>query len=120
MAEPKNLETVMQLIMYGGDAKGKAVEAIQAAKAFQFEEAAQLITEANESLNTAHKSQTNLLSQEAKGETTELSLLLVHGQDHLMNAITFIDLAKEVIEVYKEIGSLKKGEGTLNESNQKL
>lgn len=120
MAEPKNLEIVMQLIMYGGDAKGKAIEAIQAAKAFRFEEAEKLVTEANESLNTAHKSQTSLLSQEAKGEETELSLLLIHGQDHLMNAITFIDLAKEIIEVYKELQPLKKGEELLNEGNQKL
>lgn len=28
---------------------------------------------------------------------------MVHGQDHLMNAITFKDLATEVIDIYRKI-----------------
>ena len=36
MAEPKNLDVIMQLIMHGGDAKGNAIEAIEAAKAGDF------------------------------------------------------------------------------------
>ena len=54
MAEPKNLDVIMQLIMHGGDA-------------------------------------------------VELSLLMVHGQDHLMTSIAFKDLAKEIVEVYEKI-----------------
>ena len=42
MSEPNNLEAIMGLIMYGGDAKGKAVEALQAAKEGDFEEVAAL------------------------------------------------------------------------------
>ena len=38
MAEPKNLDVIMQLIMHGGDAKGNAIEAIEAAKAGDFAE----------------------------------------------------------------------------------
>ena len=108
MNEPKNLEAIMGLIMYGGDAKGKAIEAIEAAKAYDFDVAQARIAEANESLVTAHRSQTSLLTSEAQGETAEISLLLIHGQDHLMNAITFIDLAKEVIDVYKKFAELAK------------
>ncbi|MGY3815358.1 MULTISPECIES: PTS lactose/cellobiose transporter subunit IIA [Globicatella] len=110
MAEPKNLEQVMGLIMHGGDAKGKAVEAIRAAKAGRFEEAKTLIVEANTALNTAHKSQTALLTQEASGDNVELSLLLIHGQDHLMTALTFIDVAKEIIELHEKIDRLTEDE----------
>lgn len=39
MTEPSNLEAIMGLIMYGGEAKGKSVEAIHAARDGQFEEA---------------------------------------------------------------------------------
>ncbi|MBJ8349071.1 MULTISPECIES: PTS lactose/cellobiose transporter subunit IIA [Streptococcus] len=105
MAEPANLEAVMGLIMHGGDAKGKAVEAIREAKVGHFTEAHDLIKQANEALNIAHKSQTELLTQEASGDTVELSLLLIHGQDHLMTALTFIDMAKEVIALYEKIDS---------------
>ncbi len=58
---------------------------------------------ANEALIEAHHSQTGLLSQEARGEKVEVSMLLIHAQDHLMNAITFRDLAQEMIELYERI-----------------
>lgn len=103
MSEPTNLEAIMGLIMYGGDAKGKAIEALQAAKEGDFTLADDLMEQANESLVTAHRSQTSLLTSEAQGESVEISLLLIHGQDHLMNAITFIDLTREMIELYKKI-----------------
>lgn len=97
------LETIMGLIMHGGDAKSSAMEAIYAAKAGNFDEAAKKIEDTEEALGKAHKAQTSLLTKEASGESVELSLLLVHGQDHLMNAITFKDLATEIIDVYRKI-----------------
>ncbi|MGX7776404.1 PTS lactose/cellobiose transporter subunit IIA [Streptococcus pluranimalium] len=106
MSKPTNLEAIMGLIMYGGEAKGKAVEAIREAKNDNIEEAKTLIKDAYNSLNVAHNSQTELLTQEASGNSVELSLLMVHGQDHLMTAIAFIDMAKEVIDVYEKINEL--------------
>ncbi|MGT2934939.1 PTS lactose/cellobiose transporter subunit IIA [Streptococcus castoreus] len=108
MTEPSNLEAIMGLIMYGGEAKGKAVEAIHAARDGQFSTAKALLQEATNSLNVAHKSQTNLLSQEASGGSVELSLLMVHGQDHMMTALAFIDLAKELVSVYEKISEIAK------------
>ena len=97
------LETIMGLIMHGGDAKSSAMEAIYAAKSGEFDDAEEKLSNADEALERAHKSQTDLLTKEARGDSVELSLLMVHGQDHLMNAITFKDLATEVIDVYKKI-----------------
>lgn len=101
--DQNNLEAVMGLIIYGGNAKSDAMEAIQAAKKFNFEEADQKITEAEQSLVEAHHAQTNMLMQEAQGEQVELTLLTVHSQDHLMTAITFTDLAKEIVDLYKNM-----------------
>ncbi|MGT2800471.1 PTS lactose/cellobiose transporter subunit IIA [Streptococcus sp. zg-86] len=103
MVEPVNLEAIMGLIMHGGDAKGNAVKAIRSAKKGDFEEAAAFLEKANQSLSIAHKSQTALLSEEASGQSVEVSLLMVHGQDHLMNAITFLDMAKETVDLYRRI-----------------
>lgn len=97
------LETTMGLIMHGGDAKSNAMEAIHAAKGGKFSEAEDKIDKAEDSLEKAHKSQSNLLTKEASGDSVELSLLMVHGQDHLMNAITTKDLAVEVIDVYRKL-----------------
>lgn len=97
----QQLEVIIPLIMYGGDAKSSAMEAIQFAKKGEWEEADRKLKEAKDSLIQAHHSQTELLTNEARGETTTLSLLMVHAQDHLMTSITFVDLATEIIELYR-------------------
>jgi PTS system cellobiose-specific IIA component len=99
----QDLEAVMGLITYGGNAKSEAMEAIQAAKVGDFALADKKIKAAEDSLAEAHRAQTNMLTEEAKGNHTEITLLSVHGQDHLMNAITFTDLAKEILEIYKKM-----------------
>src|SRR4051812_49233897 len=93
----------MGLIMHSGNAKSYGMEAIQAAKEGNFKKAGQRLEEANEELVKAHHAQTGLLTQEASGGKFEVTLLMVHAQDHLMNAITFLDLAKELIDVYKKV-----------------
>ncbi len=100
MGEQQNLEAIMGLIMYGGNAKSDAMEAIQAAKKGDFELADEKIADAENSLTEAHHSQTNMLTQEAQGKHVDVTLLTVHSQDHLMTAIAVTDLAKEVINVY--------------------
>lgn len=92
----------MGLIVHSGNTKSECMEAIQLAKR-QIEAAKRKIKLANESLIEAHHAQTGLLSQEARGEKVEVSMLLIHAQDHLMNAITFRDLAQEMIELYERI-----------------
>ena len=54
-------------------------------------------------LVNAHNVQTDMLTQEAQGNHVKVDLYMVHAQDHLMTAITFIDLAKEVVAVYKKM-----------------
>ena len=51
----------------------------------------------------AHNTQTEMLTAEARGEHTPIDLYMVHAQDHLMTGITFVDLAKEIVEVYKKV-----------------
>ena len=102
MEDEKILEVVMALIMHGGNAKSLGMEAIQAAKIGNTELAGQKLEEANNELEEAHNAQTGLLTQEASGEKIQVTLLMVHAQDHLMNAITFLDLTKEIVDVYKK------------------
>ena len=99
----QNLEAIMGLIMYGGNAKSDAMEAIAAAKSGDFELADKKIADAEEALVHAHHSQTGMLTEEAKGNNMQVTLLTVHSQDHLMTAIAFTDLAKEIIDLYRRI-----------------
>ncbi|MDN7250240.1 PTS lactose/cellobiose transporter subunit IIA [Listeria monocytogenes] len=94
-------QTIMQLIVHGRNAKSDAMLAIEAAKKGDFDVADEQIKNAEAALLEAHHSQTSLIQGEARGEKAEVSLLLVHAQDHLMNAITFKDLAKEIVDLYR-------------------
>ena len=92
---------IMPLIMYGGEAKSSAVEAIQAAKAGDFDKADERIKAASQAIVEAHHGQTDLLTKAANGEEVPVSIYMVHAQDHLMTGIAFVDLAKEIIELYR-------------------
>ncbi|EOH93830.1 PTS lactose/cellobiose transporter subunit IIA [Enterococcus pallens] len=101
--EEQQLEVIMGLIVNAGNAKSDAMEAIQAAKAGAFDEADQKIAAAHHSLVEAHHAQTDLLTEEAQGNNQTITLLTVHSQDHLMTAIAFTDLAKEIIDLYQRV-----------------
>ena len=101
MEDQQNLEASMGLIMYGGNAKSDAMEAIASAKKGDFDLAEQKIHDAEASLVQAHHSQTQMLTQEAQGNHMQITLLTVHSQDHLMTSIAFTDLAKEIIDLYR-------------------
>lgn len=102
--DSENMQTIMGLIINGGNAKSAAFEAIQAAKEGNFNVAESKLHTADKFLSRAHNSQTTMLTNEANGEHTRVTLLTVHSQDHLMNAITFRDLAGEIVSLYKGIG----------------
>lgn len=99
----KNLEAAMGLIVNGGNAKSFAFEAIQEAKKGNFEKAEEKLKESDKSLLLAHNSQTKMLAKEAQGKHMPVTLITVHSQDHLMNAITFRDLAGEIVDLYKKL-----------------
>jgi len=107
MMDDARMAIVMGLIMHGGNAKGQAYQAIQFAKEGNFEEAQKALDLANQELKEAHDVQTDMLTKEAQGEHTEVDLYMVHGQDHLMNAITFRDMAIELIELMKRVAQLE-------------
>lgn len=94
---------IMDLIVNSGNSRSLAMEAIFAAKEGDSDKAAALLDECDDYLNRAHNTQTSLLTREASGEATNVTLLLVHAQDHLMNAITIRDLAKELVDLHKKI-----------------
>ena len=92
-----------QIICSSGEARSMAMEAISLAKEGKIEEARQMLTDARTEINKAHKHQTNLITSEANGEKNEVSVLLIHSQDHLMNGMTVLDMAGEFIDLYERM-----------------
>lgn len=108
MSEQENMELVIfNIINYGGTAKSLSYEALAAAEKGDYEEADRLLKEADQNLLESHKVQTGLISKEAAGEKTEVSLLMVHAQDHLMTAIEAKSLIECMISMHKKMDAMK-------------
>jgi len=95
-------EIIMQIIAGAGNARSYASEAIRDAREGRFEDAQEKRDEAAKATNEAHKAQMDLLVEEANGNNVPISLLMVHAQDYIMNALTVCDLAAEMIENMKQ------------------
>ena len=94
-----------QLIGFAGDAFSHFFQAIDAAKKADYEEAERLIQEGKKSMKEAHDAQTDLLSAEADGKDLAYSILMVHAQDHLMNAILLKDMANSIIKLNRKVAA---------------
>ena len=92
-----------QVISTVGNARSLYIEAIQAAKAGDFEKAEELIKEGEASFTEGHAAHGKLIQQEASGEATTMTLLLTHAEDQLMSAEAFGILSREFVDLYKEI-----------------
>ncbi|MFD2706974.1 PTS lactose/cellobiose transporter subunit IIA [Salibacterium lacus] len=104
-----NYETVvMSIITNGGNGKSNAMGAIREARERNFDQAEELLETAREDISKAHRTQTDLIQAEVRGEKAETTLLMVHAQDHLMNAVTTIDLADEFVEMYKKLKTMEE------------
>lgn len=104
-----SMETAFKLISIAGEARSITFEAMQKAKDEKFEESNHMLAEAEVLLNSAHKIQFELISQETSGNLNiELSFIMVHAQDHLMTAILANELIREIIQNKVEIYQLKQ------------
>lgn len=91
------------LIAYAGQARSAAYDALAKAKEGKFNEADELMKTANDFELQAHNIQTQLLTKEAQGDHTEVNVLLVHAQNHLMTSILAVELIQEIIELYRKL-----------------
>jgi PTS system cellobiose-specific IIA component len=95
-------QIIFTIIMHAGDARSHALEALRYAREHNFIEAEASMAKAKTDLLGAHQIQTELLQAEAGGKKQEISLLLIHAQDHLMTAILAKDLIEEIIFMCKQ------------------
>jgi cellobiose-specific phosphotransferase system component IIA len=96
----ETIEIAFKIISSAGDAQSLLFQAIQDAKLGKATEADQKMDDANDLLLQAHHSQTQLITEEAQGNKGEYSIIMVHAQDHLMNAIMMQRLTNEFCELY--------------------
>lgn len=101
------LGTAMRVIVEAGDCKSYAMEAIDHAREGRFEEAYECLEQAGKALVSVHEVQTDMIRAETTGEKKiEITLLMIHAQDHIMSAVTTKELAAELVFIYEKISKL--------------
>lgn len=103
-----NEQIMFRLISYSGDARSNLYEAFESVMNGEYEEAEESLKKADETIIEAHNLQTSLIQKEAQGTHIDISLLMIHAQDHLMNTLLSKDLIKNMIHMQKEINELKE------------
>lgn len=95
-------DVVMGLIINSGEARSLAYEALAKAKSGDFSTASKLMEDSRQSLNEAHLVQTKLIEND-QGEGSNVSLVLVHAQDHLMTSMLAKELVSELIDLHRKL-----------------
>ncbi len=110
MVELENelVAVAMQIILHAGDSRLNISKALECAKKFDFEKAAGFMQEAEEMITKAHQSQTEIIQNEAGGQSYQYSLLFTHAQDTLMTVHSEVRLSKEMIDILKMIQDKNK------------
>ena len=96
------------LIAAAGTARSLAFEALAAAREHDFAKADELLAQSKEAALEAHRQQTQLLVKEAKGEHTEVNVLLVHAQVHLLTSMLEQELIAELVAVHKKLAEISR------------
>ncbi|MGD8107973.1 PTS lactose/cellobiose transporter subunit IIA [Pantoea sp. FN0302] len=96
-------QVIMELLINAGEARSHAMSAIQAARRREWQQADQALTASAEASKAAHRIQTQLIGADEGEGKLPVTLILVHAQDHLMNAMLCRDLAEEIVLLRKEL-----------------
>ncbi|MBQ6334626.1 MAG: PTS lactose/cellobiose transporter subunit IIA [Erysipelotrichaceae bacterium] len=101
------IQAAMNVILHAGNARLKAEEAIDKAKAGDFSAADELMKEAHEEIVEAHATQTEIIQSEASGNKHELNILFIHAQDTLMTIMSELKMSGQIIDLYRALNERK-------------
>ncbi|OYD09032.1 PTS lactose/cellobiose transporter subunit IIA [Paludifilum halophilum] len=91
-----------QLISHSGNARSKIIQSLREYREGNTAESENLLAKAEEDLQGAHDIHFQMVQKEASGEKTDISLLLMHAEDHLMSTVTMKELVREMLEIFKK------------------
>lgn len=94
-------EISCQMISEIGKARSCYVKACGKVKNKEFEEADKCMEEGNQYYLRGHQVHAKIIQQEAAGNQTAFSLLLLHAEDLMSSTENFKIMAEEVITIYQ-------------------
>lgn len=108
-AAPLDLEEAcFQIIASVGSAKSQYVEAVARAREGEFAKAREMVAAGEKDFLVGHDVHMSMLTADAAGTGTGLSLLLVHAEDQLMAAESQRLTSLELIALYERVAALEE------------
>lgn len=101
LEENELIPVSMQIILHAGNGRTKAQEAIQFAKLKDFDSARTALKKAKDNIVLAHRSQTEVIQNEAAGKSYQPCLLFTHAQDHLMTITSEVNMTRDLVDLFE-------------------
>jgi PTS system cellobiose-specific IIA component len=98
--------TATKVIIHSGNARAAVQKALTAAASGDLAMAQEQLESAEEEIRQAHRTQTEVIQAEARGEPLDFSILLTHAQDTLMTAMSEVHLAQHMLVLYRKLYEL--------------
>lgn len=98
--------TVMELIINAGESRSCAMQALRAAKQGNWAEVDLQMNESFAASKRAHDVQTMLIGMDEGCGKVQVNLVLVHAQDHIMNAMLAREMVQEFIDLYRKLNQV--------------
>ncbi len=96
-------QMIFEIISSAGDARDLTYQALDKISEYAFDEAKELIEQAEKTMNQAHNAQTKLIQEEIQGNKIDGGLLMIHAQDHLMTAIAEHQMVKRMLPIFEKM-----------------
>jgi len=106
--DEKAIEVATLVIIHAGNARQYIRDALKLAQSGNFMDIPPKLEMAENEIASAHKTQTEIIQAEARGKKQNVSLLLTHAQDTLMTTMNEIELARYLIDIYRQLPRLEK------------
>ena len=100
-------QVAFEVIVHSGNVCTQVYEVLKMGEQGQFDQVQDLLAQAEEEIRVAHQTQTDLIQSEARGEDVKLTLLWPHAQDTLMIAMSELQMARHILQLYKRIHALE-------------
>ena len=100
---PPSLETsAFEIIALAGQAKSDTLIALKKVKGDEYEEARELLKEANDFIGQASSVHLKLLSRLSENSEENLPFLIIHAEDHYSQASYSYELVSELLDIFEK------------------
>jgi cellobiose PTS system EIIA component len=103
--DTKIVETATKVIIHSGNARALANKALDIVETSSIDDPQieELLQKADAEIISAHKTQTEIIQREARGESVQFSMLMTHAQDSLMTAMTELNIIRRMLKLIKVV-----------------